>query len=36
MKAILVEDKEYIRKGLLNLLSIIDADVEVIGECESV
>lgn len=36
MKAIIVEDKEYIRKGLLNLLSIIDADVEVIGECESV
>ena len=36
MKSILVEDKEYIRKGLLNLLSIIDANVEVIGECESV
>lgn len=36
MKAIIVEDKEYIRKGLLNLLSIIDAAVEVIGECESV
>ena len=36
MKAIIVEDKEYIRKGLLNLLAIIDADVEVIGECESV
>jgi two-component system, LytTR family, response regulator len=36
MKSIIVEDKEYIRKGLLNLLSIIDADVEVIGECESV
>ena len=36
MKAIIVEDKEYIRKGLLNLLAIIDAPVEVIGECESV
>ncbi|WP_445716613.1 LytR/AlgR family response regulator transcription factor [Flavobacterium sp.] len=36
MKAIIVEDKEYIRKGLLNLLGIIDAPVEVIGECESV
>lgn len=36
MKTIIVEDKEYIRKGLLNLLSIIDANVEVIGECESV
>ena len=36
MKSIVVEDKEYIRKGLINLLSIIDANVEVIGECESV
>lgn len=36
MKTIIVEDKEYIRKGLLNLLSIIDANVEVIGECELV
>lgn len=36
MKSIIVEDKEYIRKGLLNLLSLIDANVEVIGECESV
>lgn len=36
MRAIIVEDKEYIRKGLLNLLQLIDTDVEVIGECESV
>ncbi|WP_282043106.1 LytR/AlgR family response regulator transcription factor [Winogradskyella flava] len=36
MKALLVEDKAYIRKGLLNLLKLIDSDVEVIGECESV
>lgn len=36
MKAIIVEDKEYIRKGLLNLLQLIDADVDVVGECESV
>ncbi|MFC5048378.1 LytR/AlgR family response regulator transcription factor [Aquimarina hainanensis] len=36
MKAIIVEDKEYIRKGLLNLLQLIDAETEVIGECESV
>ena len=36
MKAIIVEDKEYIRKGLINLLSIIDANIEIIGECESV
>ena len=36
MKAILVEDKAYIRKALLNLLQLIDSEVEVIGECESV
>jgi len=36
MKALLVEDKAYIRKALLNLLLLIDTDVVVIGECESV
>lgn len=36
MKAIIVEDKEYIRKALLNLLELIDSDVQVVGECESV
>ncbi|MCT4582104.1 MAG: LytTR family DNA-binding domain-containing protein [Flavobacteriales bacterium] len=36
MKALLVEDKAYIRKGLLNLLTLIETNVEVIGECESV
>jgi len=36
MKTLIVEDKEYIRKGLLNLLQLIDASVDVIGECESV
>lgn len=36
MKTLLVEDKAYIRKGLLNLLNLIESDVEVIGECESV
>ncbi|WP_074407312.1 MULTISPECIES: LytR/AlgR family response regulator transcription factor [Aquimarina] len=36
MKTVIVEDKEYIRKGLLNLLQLIDAEIEVIGECESV
>lgn len=36
MKTLLVEDKAYIRKGLLNLLQLIDTDVTVIGECESV
>jgi len=36
MQAIIVEDKTYIRKGLLNLLELIDTDVKVVGECESV
>lgn len=35
MKALLVEDKEYIRKGLLHLLESIETDVEIIGECGS-
>lgn len=36
MKTLIVEDKAYIRKGLINLLQTIDAKVEVIGECASV
>jgi len=36
MKTLIVEDKEYIRKGLLNLLQRVEADIQVIGECESV
>jgi two-component system LytT family response regulator len=36
MKALIVEDKSYIRKGLLSFLETIDTDVEVVGECKSV
>lgn len=36
MKSLIVEDKAYIRKGLLNLLALIETDVQVVGECESV
>lgn len=36
MKALIVEDKEYIRKGLMNMLSSIDPTINVVGECESV
>ncbi len=36
MKALLVEDKEYIRTGLRNLLTLINVKIDVIGECESV
>jgi len=36
MRTLVVEDKTYIRKGLLNLLESIDTEVQVVGECESV
>lgn len=36
MNTLIVEDKEYVRKGLLNLLKLIETKIEVIGECESV
>lgn len=36
MKALIIEDKEYIRKGLLQLLQVIDTSINVVGECESV
>ena len=36
MKALIVEDKEQIRKGLLRLLALIERDIQVVGECESV
>lgn len=36
MKILIVEDKEYVRKGLINFLQTIDVNIQVIGECESV
>ncbi|MEZ4970250.1 MAG: LytTR family DNA-binding domain-containing protein [Flavobacteriaceae bacterium] len=36
MKALMIEDKAYIRKGLINLLETIETNVEIIGECASV
>lgn len=36
MKALIIEDKPYIRKGLINLLETVETDVEIIGECPSV
>lgn len=36
MKALIVEDKVYIRKGLINLLETVETNVEIIGECASV
>lgn len=36
MKTLIIEDKAYIRKGLLNLLQLVETEIQVIGECESV
>jgi len=36
MRVLLVEDKEHIRKGLLRLLELIEFELIVVGECESV
>ncbi len=36
MKALLVEDKEHIRKGLLRLLELTDSAIQVVGECGTV
>ena len=36
MNALIVEDKAYIRKALINLLELTDSNVSVVGECESV
>lgn len=36
MRALIVEDKEYIRKGLVNLLDEVGTDIQILGECESV
>lgn len=36
MKALLVEDKVNIRKGLIHLLSAVTDEIDVVGECGSV
>ncbi|SFU20214.1 two component transcriptional regulator, LytTR family [Algoriphagus locisalis] len=36
MNALVIEDKAYIRKGLINLLHSVSAEIHVIGECGSV
>ncbi|MFY0714956.1 response regulator transcription factor [Seonamhaeicola sp. NFXS20] len=36
MKALIVEDKAYIRKGLINILETVETNIEIIGECASV
>ncbi len=36
MKALIVEDKAYIRKSLVNLLETFENDIDIIGESASV
>ncbi|MGJ8549324.1 LytR/AlgR family response regulator transcription factor [Winogradskyella wichelsiae] len=36
MKALIVEDELYIRKGLLTMINSLDKDITILGECESV
>ncbi|WP_298518207.1 LytTR family DNA-binding domain-containing protein [uncultured Kordia sp.] len=36
MKSLIIEDEEYIRKGLVNLLDKVGSNVQVIGECGSI
>ncbi|WP_299628302.1 LytTR family DNA-binding domain-containing protein [uncultured Tenacibaculum sp.] len=36
IKALIVEDELYIRKGLLSMIASLDKDIDIIGECESV
>ncbi|WP_347373776.1 LytTR family DNA-binding domain-containing protein [Aequorivita sp. Q41] len=36
MKTLIVEDKENTRKGLLRLLELIDANINVVGECATI
>ncbi len=36
IKTLIVEDEEYIRKGLINMIEMLDKGLTIIGECESV
>ena len=36
MKALIIEDKQHIRKALIHLLAAVDNSITVLGECESV
>jgi len=36
IKALIVEDEEYIRKGLKTMIESLDKDLDIIGECESI
>ncbi|WP_299683256.1 LytTR family DNA-binding domain-containing protein [uncultured Tenacibaculum sp.] len=36
IKALIVEDELYIRKGLISMITSLEKDIDIIGECESV
>lgn len=36
IKTLIVEDEEYIRKGLISMIEMLDKGLTIIGECESV
>lgn len=36
IKALIVEDELYIRKGLISMIQSLDKDIDILGECESV
>ncbi|SNR16248.1 LytR/AlgR family response regulator transcription factor [Tenacibaculum jejuense] len=36
IKALIVEDELYIRKGLISMIESLDKEIDIIGECESV
>jgi len=36
IRALIVEDEMYIRKGFITMLNTLDFDIEILGECESV
>lgn len=36
IKTLIIEDEHYIRKGLIAQIKMLDVDLDIIGECESV
>lgn len=36
IKALIIEDELYIRKGLIAMIQTLDKDIDILGECESV
>lgn len=36
MRAIIIEDEQYIRKGLISMITSLKKNIDILGECESV